>query len=111
MQNNLTVVMTVVIVIAIGISFVAERRWSGPWWLSVIGAVVGYPFTHVLLDQVEGAPDGWLRTTFSVACGVLVGTLSSPLYFRLRKPGAKDGLQEGAAKREPGTSEAPSPRS
>ncbi|MER8223606.1 hypothetical protein ABTZ58_24045 [Streptomyces sp. NPDC094143] len=90
MQLNLTALMAAVIVIALGSSMVARGRWSGPWWLVVIGTLVAYPFSHTLMDRVEDAPGGWVRWLFQVSCGLLVAVLAAPVYHRLRGSAVKD---------------------
>ena len=87
MHTTLTALMAVVIVIALGATATARGRWSGPWWLVLIGAVVAYPFSHTLLDRVSDAPGGWLRWAFQIACGMLLAVVFAPLYHRFRKPG------------------------
>ncbi|MFE6522942.1 hypothetical protein [Streptomyces sp. NPDC057794] len=84
MHTTFTAVMAVVIVIALGATATAAGRWSGPWWLVLIAAVVAYPFTHVLLDHVPDAPGGWLRRAFQIACSMLLAVLAAPLYNRFR---------------------------
>ncbi|MFJ8547265.1 hypothetical protein ACIRFH_35915 [Streptomyces sp. NPDC093586] len=70
--------MAVVIVIALGATALARGRWSGPWWLVLIGAVVACPFSHTLLDRVSDAPGGRLRWAFQTACGMLLAVLVAP---------------------------------
>lgn len=95
MHVNLTAVMVAVIVIAVGATALARGRWSGPWWLVLVGAVVAYPFSHTLSDRVEDAPDGWIRWAFQVAGGMLMAVLMAPLYHRLRRPDTKTGQGSG----------------
>ncbi|MBT2413427.1 hypothetical protein J7I94_23150 [Streptomyces sp. ISL-12] len=106
MSVNLTVVMAVVVVLALGAAAFARGRWSGPWWLLLIGAVVVHPL-RIPLDRAEGVPDGWLRWAFQAACGLLVAIVLAPVYHRLRRPGAEDGQGSG----EGGTRPADAPNS
>ncbi|MFJ4696380.1 hypothetical protein [Streptomyces sp. NPDC088766] len=93
MHVNLNAVMGAVIVIAFGATALARGRWSGPWWLVLIGAVVTYPFSHILMDRLEDAPGGWLRGVFQVSCGMLMAVLIAPLHHRLRRPDGPPGRE------------------
>ncbi|MFI8169915.1 hypothetical protein ACIGAN_26680 [Streptomyces sp. NPDC085931] len=95
-----TVVTAVVITLALGVAAFAKGRWSGPWWLLLIGAVMAYPLNFPL-DRIHGAPDGWLRWTFQAACGLLVATLLAPAYHRLRRRDADRGHRGDRADTRP----------
>ncbi|WP_151477851.1 hypothetical protein [Streptomyces albicerus] len=87
MQINYSGAMIGVVVIALAVVVLARGRWNGPVWLVAVGAVLAHPFAHPLMDQVDNAPDGWLRWSFQVACGVLFATLAGPVVRGCRHHG------------------------
>ncbi|MFJ4153045.1 hypothetical protein ACIP10_36550 [Streptomyces galbus] len=94
MYVNAAAMMGVVIVFAFSATALARGRWSGPWWLVVLGAVLTYPVSYVLIDRLENVPGGWLRQVFQVSCGMLAAVLLAPVYHWLRPS------DRGAADRE-----------
>jgi hypothetical protein len=89
MQINYSAMMISVVVIALAVTVLPRGRRKDPLWLVALGAVLAYPFSHTLMDRVEGAPDGWLRWAFQIACGLLVAALAGPVVHRWRERGTK----------------------
>ncbi|MEU3516861.1 hypothetical protein ABZ770_16500 [Streptomyces sp. NPDC006654] len=98
--------MSAVILGAVIATAFARGRWTGPWWLMLLAAIVIYPVSHTLLEHVEEAPGGWLRLAFQVGCVGLVSTLISPLYHRLRSRDAQAGKERGDGSEDIGSSDA-----
>ncbi|MFF3248714.1 hypothetical protein ACFYWY_34400 [Streptomyces sp. NPDC002870] len=89
MQINYSAMMIAVVVVALAVTIFARGRWDGPVWLVILGTVLAYPFSHTLMDRVEGAPDGWLRWAFQFSSGLLVAALASPAFHWWRGRRAK----------------------
>ncbi|MFJ8186600.1 hypothetical protein [Streptomyces sp. NPDC096105] len=94
MQVNVTAVMAAVVVVGLGTLLISRGRWSAPIWLVVAGCVAAYPFSRMVLERMEDAPDTWFGMLFRLSCGWLLATLLAPLYHRLRKRRAKGAVAQ-----------------
>lgn len=53
--------MISVIVINLATMLFARGRWTGPYWLIPVGAVLAPPVSRMLVERAGEAPNGWLR--------------------------------------------------
>lgn len=73
--------MSVILFVAFGVAALARGRWSGPWWILLVGCVLAYPVTQVLLERTNES--GVLAWAFRGAVGMLVSTALSPVFHLL----------------------------
>ncbi|WP_217142973.1 hypothetical protein [Streptomyces sp. AC627_RSS907] len=80
--------MSALVIGAVAVVGFARGRWTGPPWLILVGAVLGWPVGFLTVRAT--GESGLLTYAFPVACGMLLTTLISPLYHRRTGIGATE---------------------